>query len=126
MYDLPHELEWEFAARAGTTTIWHFCADNVSEKQIKALRRKHAVFNARSTEPVGQLQANPWGLHDMLGNVWEWCDSPYDGIASAKDLSQITGHASRVCRGGGWYDYPSNVRASFHPLAPLRGEGVGG
>ena len=119
MYDLPHELEWEFAARAGTTTIWHFCDDNISEKQIEALLRKHAVLRAKSTQPVGQRHANPWGLHDMLGNVWEWCDSPYDGIASAKDFSKTTSHTSRVCRGGGWLSFPSYVRASvrnyYHP-----------
>src|SRR5687767_5380208 len=76
-YALPTEAQWEWAARAGTTTTRYF-GDNDKEQA------KYSWFNVtytpnpkneskgRGRQPVGKLPANPWGLHDMLGNVWEW------------------------------------------------------
>ncbi|MBL4784156.1 MAG: formylglycine-generating enzyme family protein [Cohaesibacteraceae bacterium] len=85
-YRLPTEAEWEFACRAGTTGIRYGVLDEIA--WVKA-------NSAGSTQAVGQKQANKFGLHDMLGNVWEWCDDLYD--------AEVYG-SYRVFRGGGWAD----------------------
>ncbi len=100
-YRLPTEAEWEYACRAGTTARYSF-GDDVGVLGI------YAWFDGNSNgqpHPVGQKQANPWGLHDMHGNVWEWCWDWYDGstYSNTGDLDptgpyQTSG--SRVIRGG--------------------------
>lgn len=113
-YRLPTEAEWEYAARAGTTTEYSFGDD---ELQLG----EYAWFNNNSgstTHPVGEKKPNPFGLYDMHGNVWEWCadhyhenykGSPEDESAWLKsDMA-----ASRVFRGGGW-DYGAvGCRSAF-------------
>ncbi|MBF0185500.1 MAG: formylglycine-generating enzyme family protein [Magnetococcales bacterium] len=113
LYRLPSEAEWEYAARAGTTTSRYWGDGNEALEQ-------HAWFagNAgKRSRPVGQLQANPWGLYDMLGNVWEWCQDWYSpksySNGTVTDPRGPSDGASRVLRGGGWNNYASHIRAAY-------------
>ena len=97
---LPSEAQWEYSARAGATGARHGDLDTIAW---------HAGNAGSSTHPVGQRQPNEFGLHDMLGNVWEWCaDTWHDDYSSAPKNGSAwvdSGSTSRVIRGGGWgYD----------------------
>lgn len=95
-YRLPTEAEWEYAARAGTTGDFYGNLDSI------------AWYDGNSdgkTHPVGQKQANAFGLYDMSGNVWEWCQDWYSDYPSGA-VTNPTGATSgsyRVLRGGGWF-----------------------
>ncbi|OSY51756.1 Serine/threonine-protein kinase pkn1 [Streptomyces fradiae ATCC 10745 = DSM 40063] len=93
-YRLPTEAEWEHACRAGTAGPRYGPLDEVAWYRGNSGGRPH---------PVGGRAANPWGLRDMLGNVWEWCWDVYD--------AEVYG-AYRVLRGGGWFDEHWSCRAS--------------
>jgi formylglycine-generating enzyme required for sulfatase activity len=108
-YRLPTEAEWEHACRAGTTGPRYGTLDEIAWHRGNSDERVHAV---------GGKAPNAWGLHDMLGNVWEWCWDVYD--------AQVYG-SYRVLRGGGWFDEHWSCRASVrrrsHPT--LRIDDVG-
>jgi formylglycine-generating enzyme required for sulfatase activity len=111
-YGLPTEAEWEYACRAGTTTEWH-CGDDMSQVGRYAWYR--GVSDGR-THPVGQKQANPWGLYDMHGNVFEWCEDRYDedyyrSSPTDDPLGPKTGWR-RVHRGGSWDRDPPRCRSA--------------
>ncbi|MFH9657030.1 formylglycine-generating enzyme family protein [Streptomyces sp. NPDC017248] len=93
-YRLPTEAEWEHACRAGTTGPRHGPLDEVAWYRGNSEERPH---------DVGGKRPNPWGLYDMLGNVWEWCWDVYD--------AEVYG-TYRVLRGGGWFDEHWSCRAS--------------
>jgi len=112
-YRLPTEAEWEYAARAGTTTAYHF-GDSPS-----ALKR-HAWFKdngSRRPRPVGQKRPNPWGLYDLYGNVWEWChdfygEHYYRHSAQENPRGPLAGK-NRVVRGGCWNSTADKCRSAY-------------
>ncbi|WP_405985071.1 formylglycine-generating enzyme family protein [Streptomyces sp. NBC_00872] len=93
-YRLPTEAEWEHACRAGTSGPGYGPLDEIAWYRDNSHGRIH---------DVGGKRANPWGFHDMLGNVWDWCWDVYD--------AEVYG-TYRVLRGGGWFDEHWSCRAS--------------
>jgi formylglycine-generating enzyme required for sulfatase activity len=93
-YRLPTEAEWEHACRAGTTGPRYGPLDEIAWYRGNSDERIH---------DVGGKLPNPWGLYDMLGNVWDWCWDVYD--------AEVYG-SYRVLRGGGWFDEQWSCRAS--------------
>jgi formylglycine-generating enzyme required for sulfatase activity len=129
-YRLPSEAEWEYACRAGTTTPFSFGA---------AISTAQANYNGnltygsgqkgeyrQKTTPVGSFPANSFGLRDMHGNVWEWCEDVWnDNFNGAPNNGSawLTGDSSRrVLRGGSWKNIPQNLRSahrvSYYPTFP--------
>lgn len=109
-YRLPTEAEWEYACRAGTTTPFN-TGNNLTTNQANYNGNYPYLTNAKGeyrqkTTPVGSFSPNAWGLYDMHGNVWEWCQDRY-GDYSSSSQTNPTGASSgayRVLRGGSW-DY---------------------
>ena len=115
-YRLSTEAEWEYACRAGSTT--RFCFGDDETKLAE-----HAWYHDNSgfrPHPVGQKKSNAWGLYDMHGNVWEWCEDWYGDYPSSP-VTDPTGPSSgtaRVFRGGGWRYYAGNCRSAFRFGSP--------
>jgi formylglycine-generating enzyme required for sulfatase activity len=107
-YRLLNEAEWEYAARAGTTTRYAF-GDAITSKQ--------AQFDADRTAEVGSFPANSFGLHDLHGNVWEWCEdnwhSNYLGAPIDGSLWAGGDSTQRVLRGGSWPNPPQSLRSAI-------------
>jgi formylglycine-generating enzyme required for sulfatase activity len=102
---LPTEAEWEYAARAGTTGETYGPVDSIAW---------YAGNNSRTTHPVGQKRPNGFGLYDMLGNVWQWCEDWFAPYASAPaiDPQGPPDGEKRVMRGGCWYCDAIHARAA--------------
>lgn len=105
---MPTEAEWEYACRAGTTTrfYWGEASDAIGEYAW------WCANSAGSTQDVGQKKPNAWGLHDMCGNVREWCADWY-GPYPTEPVSNPAGPdsgRSRVLRGGSWGDRGDTYR----------------
>jgi formylglycine-generating enzyme required for sulfatase activity len=117
-YRLPTEAEWEYACRAGTTTRFSFGDD-----LTYALLGSYAWYYSNSggtTHQVATRLANPWGLYDMQGNVWNWCKD-YAGAYPGGAVTNYTGPATgsaRVCRGGSWNNISQWCRAAFRDNEP--------
>ncbi len=127
-YHLPTEAQWEYACRAGTTAAYSF-GDNESQLGEFGWFSGNA-FNAGEpyAHKVGLKKPNPWGLHDMHGNVWEWCADWYDAkISGGTDPVGPEGGLLRVLRGGSWWSRPVNCRsASRNGIGPSdRGSDMG-
>ncbi len=125
-YRLLTEAEWEYAARAGTTTrySWGNSIDcgKAAYDGGKGSACNHKVGgNYRGTQRVGNYDANGWGLHDMHGNVWEWTEDCWNDSYADKpeELKQFgkawtSGNCSRrAVRGGSWFDFPDYLRSSL-------------
>ena len=118
-YRLPSEAEWEYAARAGTSTKWSF-GDNESQLSDYAwyLGNSKRWFGGAQTQRVAQKRPNAFGLFDMHGNVWEWTqDCWHDNYTGApSDGSAWTTGCSgsyRVLRGGSWGGFPAVLRSAY-------------
>jgi len=111
-YRLPTEAEWEYACRAGTTTKYYF-GDAASDLAANAWTKQNSEGKVR---PVGQKSPNAWGLHDMHGNVWQWCNDWYDEAyyaSSPKESPRGPAEGKqRVLRGGAWDSDPDKCRAA--------------
>ena len=114
-YRLPSEAEWEYAARAGTTTAYSW-GNEVGNNRANC-DGCGSQWDDRMTAPVGSFGANAWGLHDMHGNVWEWAEDcwhdSYDGAPEDESAWTVGGDCSqRVFRGGSWINDPWDLRAA--------------
>ena len=119
---MPTEAEWEFACRAGTTTAYSY-GDRLT------ISDANSGGSAGSIKAVGNYKPNSFGLYDMHGNVWEWCNDWY-GSLKGSEVTDPMGAAKgeyRVLRGGSFYDYDSNARSSFrnHVSPTRRTDGIG-
>jgi sulfatase modifying factor 1 len=116
-YRLPTEAEWEYAARAGT------------EDETQGAKKPEVAWymnNARyMTHAVGTKAANAWGIHDMLGNVWEWVQDWYDEQVVPGGPNGPGSGKVRVLRGGSCFSHEKNVRVSVHAGGPGSVRNVG-
>lgn len=111
-YRLPTEAEWEYAARGGRQTPFSFGSSTDS-------LRAHAWFNANANEhswPAGRKRPNPFGLHDVYGNVWEWVQDAYNPFfyrfSPTVDPKNDADSNARIMRGGGWLSIKKDMRAA--------------
>lgn len=127
--ELPSEAQWEFACRAGSDTPWPFPEEDMREY---ANLRDQAYLETYSDKdgclawrdgfpaqaPVGSFLPNEFGLHDMIGNLWEWCLDEFDGSYYARSprrdpLNPPNGSVGRVERGGGYYNNDETARSAY-------------
>ncbi len=120
-YRLPTEAEWEYACNAKSAAI--FCYGNDKNKL-----EEYAWYinnSEKKTHPVGQKKPNKWGLYDMHGNLWEWCQDWKNEYPSGA-VNNPTGPSKgllRVCRGGSWRNYAGGVRSAYRDyVSPYRGD----
>lgn len=129
-YRLPSESEWEYAARAGTTTKYHW-GDEIGVNRANCVGCG-SPWADRRTAPVGSFAPNRFGLYDMHGNVFEWvedcCEWRYDGRHPPDGTPcYIRPCWDRGLRGGSWRDLPTNVRAAYrdHIFPGMRDSSIG-
>ncbi len=153
---LPSEAQWEYACRAGTRTAiytgdleikgerdapaldpiaWYggnsgITVELVGGDAASGLKKAHSPFKGAGTHPLGKKQPNPWGLYDMLGNVWEWCRDgmgEYTPKAETDPVGPMETGGNRVIRGGSWFGRTRGARAACRLQRPpdYRGDDVG-
>ena len=109
MYRLPSEAEWEYACRANTTTPFYF-----GEAITTDLVNHHNHY--RQTTEVGRFPPNAFGLYDMHGNVWEWCEDSWQKNytnAPNNGIAWLGNDSKRILRGGSWLQNPGNCRSAY-------------
>ena len=113
-YRLPTEAEWEYACRAGSNDDYYGDLDKIAWYEYNSDGRTH---------PVGNKNPNAFGLYDMLGNVWEWCQDRYDknyyGTSPGVNPTGSSQGSYRICRGGSWCSKPPRARAAFRRHEPV-------
>ena len=109
-YRLPTEAEWEYACRAGTTTVFSF-GDEVDKLDEYGW---HVDNTEDQSHPVGKKKPNAWGLYDMHGNVWEWCQDWYSEYPSNSvvDPKGPDKGEYRILRGGSWESVARSLRSA--------------
>jgi len=129
-YRLPSEAEWEYACRAGTTTPFHF-GETITTDLVNYNcnytygQGSKGVYRKETTEVGSFGVANNFGLYDMHGNVWEWCQddwhNDYEGapIDGSAWLNNEEDNNWKLLRGGSWDTYPENCRSAFRNLSNL-------
>ncbi|MFB3786329.1 MAG: formylglycine-generating enzyme family protein [bacterium] len=129
-YRLPTEAEWEYACRAGTTTRFSFgdaleCVEDPPDAYCEILDENmwwSGNNDPNGAKEVGLKLPNPWGLFDMHGNVWEWCndwwEEPWDEKPQVDPKGQETG-TYRVVRGGGWNISPAWCRSAIRNMSNM-------
>lgn len=131
-YRLPTEAEWEYACRAGSTTVWSWgdsmeggkayanMADEAADRWMQQLGLTYEDLEAKwddgfmYTSPVGSFKPNAWGLYDMQGNAWEWCSDLYGAYSKQAQIDPKGAKSGerRVLRGGSWSHVPWRCRPS--------------
>ncbi len=113
-YRLPSEAEWEYAARAGSGTVYSW-GNEIGNNRANC-RGCGSRWDGEKTAPVGSFPANAWGLHDMHGNVWEWVqdcwNGNYEGAPVDGSAWESGACSARVLRGGSWSYVPRYLRAA--------------
>ena len=138
-YQLPTEAQWEYAARAGSSTAYFWgnqidCsramyANNPMQHDRCVDTFSRAGMKSGQPAPVGSFAPNAWGLYDMSGNVWEWCRDMFDryDVVSTVDPCETESGRDRVRRGGSWFSSGpacrSANRAYAHPMSRLQNTG---
>lgn len=114
-YRLPTEAEWEYAARAGTTTRYFF---GNSERDLSDYAWHGGNFASGGTHPVGSKKPNPWGLFDIYGNAWEWVQDDYRTDYNSPSTAQKT------VRGGSWHSTADGWHSTWRKPYPADYRGI--